>query len=115
MRRARRDDLIFSHLAPLSRPQLNHGGFACDRIHDAERLPAGAMEAFEASVQCAFPSRIGGSNYRSFRTTATHVMSSDWGAPFANSATRSMTCSTTPRAGWPRISRIACSRRSMPN
>ena len=31
----------------------------------------------------------------SFRTTATHVMSSDWGAPSANSVTRLMTCSTT--------------------
>ena len=39
------------------------------------------------------------SDHRSFRTTATHVMSSDWGAPLANSATRLVTCSSTLRAG----------------
>jgi Transposase domain (DUF772) len=62
----------------------------------------------EHHLECA-------SGHRSFQTTATHVMSSDWRAPFANSATRLMTCSTTLRAGWPRISSIVRSRRFIPN
>jgi hypothetical protein len=91
--------------------------------HPADRAHSGAGSARARNLK-ALPSRLPqiafyasdlGKGSRFVRMTAMHAMSSDWGAPFANSVTRPTTCSTTFCADSLRISRIACSRPFVPN